>query len=418
MNLMDDLKFRGLIHQCTDSEGLEKKLEEGCIQLYAGFDPTANSLHIGHLLPILTLKRFQMAGHIPFALVGGSTGLIGDPTGRSVERPLNNKETVESWTESIKQQLSRFLEFDDAPNPARVFNNYDWFSSINVIEFLRDCGSRFTVNYMLAKESVQTRLSQGISFTEMSYMLLQAYDFLFLKREYDCSLQIGGSDQWGNITAGLELIDRVEQQKAFGLTIPLIMKKDGAKFGKTAGGAVWLDPELTSPYEFYQFWLNTDDADVISFLKFFTFLDHDRILQLEHAVSIRPEERVAQQVLAEELTDLVHGRAETDKCKIISQSLFRGELHLLSEDDLERVSSGIPTVTLENKEITLLEALLLSGAALSKRQAREDLHAGAISINGQKLTDPDFVVGKDQRLHEKYMVLRRGKKGYHLIKFR
>ncbi|CAM4521894.1 MAG: tyrosine--tRNA ligase [Paenibacillus macerans] len=418
MNLLEDLKFRGLIHQCTDLEGLAKKLAEGSIRLYAGFDPTANSLHIGHLLPILTLRRFQLAGHSPYALVGGSTGLIGDPTGRSVERPINTKETVEAWTESIKLQLSRFLEFDHAPNAARVFNNYDWFASINIIEFLRDCGTCFTINYMLAKETVQSRLNQGVSFAELSYMLLQAYDFAFLHKEYDCALQIGGSDQWGNITAGLEMIDKVLHKKAYGLTMPLVMKKDGTKFGKTAGGAVWLDPQLTSPYEFYQFWLNTDDADVVPFLKYFTFLECEEILEYEEALTNKPEERAAQRALAKEVTALVHGGQEASTCEKASEILFRGELHLLAPDDLEAVSCGVSTIHVDKREkMTLLELLILSGAAPSKRQAREDFQAGAVYLNGFKATDPDLVVGEGQRLHQAYAVIRRGKKSYHLVKF-
>lgn len=415
MKLLEDLQFRGLIHQCTDLEGLEQKLNEKSIQLYAGFDPTANSLHIGHLLPILTLKRFQMAGHSPFALVGGSTGLIGDPTGRSVERPVNNKETVESWTNSIKKQLSKFLEFDNVPNPARVFNNYDWFASINIIQFLRDCGSRFTVSYMLGKETVQTRLDKGVSFAEMSYMLLQAYDFYFLQKEYGCDLQIGGSDQWGNITAGLELIDKMGH-KAFGLTVPLIMKSDGTKFGKTAGGAVWLDPQLTSPYEFYHFWLNTDDADVIPFIKYFTFLSHAQIRELEQSVALHPEKRLAQRVLAEEMTTLVHGGAETEKCKEVSEILFREELHLLSLEGLKALSGVIPTVLVEEEELTIVDLLLKTGAVTSKRQAREDIQAGAVFMNGQKVTDPQTAAGS-QRLQNRYVLLRRGKKNYFLVEF-
>ncbi|TYP74507.1 tyrosyl-tRNA synthetase [Paenibacillus methanolicus] len=307
MHILDDLAFRGLVHQATDLEGLREQLNKGTVKLYAGFDPTAESLHIGHLLPVLTLRRFQQAGHVPFALVGGATGMIGDPTGRSEERPYNTHEMVEQWTNSIRGQLSRFLDFDHPERAARVFNNFDWFRSINVIEFLRDTGIRFTVNYMLAKETVQSRLPLGISFSEMSYMLLQAYDFRFLHERHGCSLQIGGSDQWGNITAGLELISRKDGGDAFGLTMPLIMKSDGTKFGKTAGGAIWLDPDKTSPFRFHQFWLQTDDADVIRFIKYFTFLSKEEIERLEQAVRTAPERREAQTMLAREVTLLVHG---------------------------------------------------------------------------------------------------------------
>lgn len=285
MELLEDLQFRGLINQMTDEEGLRKLLNEEKVKLYVGFDPTADSLHIGHLLPILMLRRFQLAGHQPVALVGGATGLIGDPSGRKTERTLNSVEVVAGWVKSIQNQLSQFLDFDTNENPAIMANNYDWISKMDVISFLRDVGKHFGLNYMLAKDSVQSRLETGISFTEFSYQILQSLDFLKLYETENVRLQVGGSDQWGNITAGLELIRKTkgDDAKAFGLTVPLVTKADGTKFGKSEGNAVWLDPEKTTPYEFYQFWINTDDRDVVKYLKYFTFLSHEEILELEKA---------------------------------------------------------------------------------------------------------------------------------------
>ena len=292
MNILQDLEFRGLINQQTDAEGLQELLEKESVKLYCGFDPTADSLHIGHMLPILILRRFQQAGHQPIALVGGATGLIGDPSGKKAERTLNEKETVAFFSERIKEQLSNFLDFNKEGNPATIANNYDWIGSLDLITFLRDIGKNFGLNYMLAKDTVASRLETGISFTEFSYMILQSYDFLNLYQTHGCRLQIGGSDQWGNITAGLELIRKSEEDaKAFGLTVPLVTKSDGTKFGKTEGGAVWLDPEKTTPYEFYQFWINTDDRDVVKYLKYFTFLSHEEILELEKQVAEAPEKR-------------------------------------------------------------------------------------------------------------------------------
>ncbi|MFB9328963.1 tyrosine--tRNA ligase [Paenibacillus aurantiacus] len=417
MHILDDLAFRGLVHQATDLEGLREQLNTGTVKLYAGFDPTAESLHIGHLLPVLTLRRFQQAGHVPFALVGGATGMIGDPTGRSEERPYNTQDTVEQWTSSIRSQLSRFLDFDHPERAARVFNNYDWFRSMNVIEFLRDTGIRFTVNYMLAKETVQSRLPLGISFTEMSYMLLQAYDFRFLHQEYGCSLQIGGSDQWGNITAGLELISRTDGGEAFGLTMPLIMKSDGTKFGKTAGGAIWLDPAKTSPYQFYQFWLQTDDADVIRFLKYFTFLSKADIERLEQTVRSAPEQREAQSVLARELTLLVHGEEALAGAVRVSEALFRGNVDTLTSDDLADVARSIPTVQLAESSLNIVELLVAAGAASSKRQAREDVQSGAVALNGTKARDANQLVAAADALFGRYVLAKVGKKKYVMAVF-
>lgn len=329
MNLIEDLQYRGLINQMTDEEGLTKLLAEESVTLYCGFDPTADSLHIGHLLPILMLKRFQEAGHRPLPLVGGATGLIGDPSGKKAERTLNEKEVVDLWVERIKEQLSRFLEFKEGDNAAKMTNNYDWVGNMDVVSFLRDIGKNFGLNYMLAKDTVQSRIETGISFTEFTYMILQSLDFLRLYQNEGCRLQIGGSDQWGNITSGLELIRKSEENaKAYGLTVPLVTKSDGTKFGKTEGGAVWLDSEKTSPYEFYQFWINTDDRDVIKYIKYFTFLSHEEIEELNRKTKEEPEQRAAQKALAEEMTKLVHNEKALEQAIRISQALFKGKSKL------------------------------------------------------------------------------------------
>lgn len=417
MNILQDLEYRGLIHQVTDREGLEKQLDAGPVVLYVGFDPTADSLHIGSLLPILTLKRFQRAGHIPIALVGGGTGLIGDPSGRTSERSLNPRDIVEQWTESIKAQLSRFLDFDGVSNPARIVNNYDWLAPLNVIEFLRDIGKNFTLNYMLAKESVDSRLSKGISFTEFSYMILQAYDFMQLHKELNCTLQIGGSDQWGNITAGLELIGRTMGSQAYGLTLPLITKSDGTKFGKTAEGAIWLDAAKTTPYQFYQFWFNTDDRDVIRFLKYFTFLSPEEIALLEKEVAEHPEKREAQRVLAKEVTKLVHGEEAVNSSIRISRALFDGNLQELSAEEIEEAFQDVPSTTVEQADIGLIDLLIAVQAAPSRRQARQDIESGAVYVNGERTTDAGRTLTQADRLGGRYIVIRRGKKNYYLAKF-
>src|SRR5699024_7177677 len=325
MDILQDLNERGLVHQTTDWEGLEKHLAENEVTLYCGFDPTADSLHIGHLLPVTILKRFQLAGHKPIALIGGGTGLIGDPSGRNTERSLNTVETVGYFGSSLRDQLAKILNFDEGSNAARARNNHDWLANLTFIEFLRDVGKHFTVNYLLAKDAVSSRIEDGISYTEFSYMLLQSFDFYNLYKEDGCTLQIGGSDQWGNITAGLDFIRRStpgEDVKAFGLTVPLITKADGEKFGKTAGGAVWLDAEKTSPYEFYQFWYNTDDRDVMNFLNYFTFLDRSELDELEKATETDPGARLAQRRLAEEITTMVHGDDALNRAINISEALF------------------------------------------------------------------------------------------------
>ncbi|MBB5324470.1 tyrosyl-tRNA synthetase [Anoxybacillus tepidamans] len=418
MDLLKELEWRGLINQVTDQEGLEKLLSEEKVSLYCGFDPTADSLHIGSLLPILTLRRFQLAGHRPIALVGGATGLIGDPSGKKSERTLNAKEVVEQWSEKIKEQLSRFLDFEAVDNPAKIANNYDWIGSLDVISFLRDVGKHFGLNYMLAKESVQSRIETGISFTEFSYMILQSLDFLKLYQSENCKLQIGGSDQWGNITAGLELIRKTEEDaKAFGLTIPLVTKADGTKFGKTESGTIWLDREKTSPYEFYQFWINTDDRDVIKYLKYFTFLSKEEIEQLERELQEAPEKRTAQKALAEEVTKLVHGEEALGQAVKISEALFSGSISELTADEIEQGFKDVPSFEYNGAEIALVELLVMANIVPSKRQAREDIANGAIYVNGERVKDVNKVLTKEDRIEGRFTVIRRGKKKYHLIRY-
>jgi len=417
-DLLKDLQFRGLVNQVTDEEGLAKALEEGEISLYSGFDPTADSLHIGHLLPVLTLRRFQLHGHHPIALVGGATGLIGDPSGKKAERTLNTSDIVQNWSDRIKGQLSRFLDFELDKNPAVIVNNFDWIGSLDVISFLRDVGKNFGINYMLAKDSVQTRIESGISFTEFSYMILQSYDFLKLYQNNNCKLQIGGSDQWGNITAGLELIRKSEEDsKAFGLTIPLVTKADGTKFGKTEGGAIWLDAEKTSPYEFYQFWINTDDRDVIKYIKYFTFLTQQEIEDLENEVANAPEKRAAQKALAEEVTKMVHGEDSLKQAIKISQALFSGDIKELTSQEILEGFKDVPSTEMSSEEIGLIDLLIEAKISPSKRQAREDLSNGAIYINGERVQDLTKVISDEDKIDGKFTVIRRGKKKYFLIRY-
>jgi tyrosyl-tRNA synthetase len=419
MNILKDLEFRGLLHQVTDREGLEKELSDGKITLYCGFDPTADSLHIGNLLPILTLKRFQEAGHQPLALVGGGTGLIGDPSGRQTERTLNEAEIVVQWSEKIKNQLSVLLDFEAEKNPAKTVNNYDWLSELTVIEFLRDIGKNFSINYMLAKDSVDSRLEGGISFTEFSYMILQSYDFLNLYKKENCKLQIGGSDQWGNITAGMELIRRSgEEEKAYGLTIPLITKADGTKFGKTATGTIWLDKEKTTPYEFYQFWVNAADADAINWLKYFTFLSKEEVEALEKSMSEAPEKREAQKALGREVTTLVHGKQAYLQAVKITEALFSGNLSELSADEIEQGFKDVPSFSVEEQtDLNLVDLLVEAKISPSKRQAREDIINGAISVNGDKVQELDYLIDKKDRIENRFVIIRRGKKKYTLIRY-
>ena len=416
MNLLEDLQFRDLTYQITDQKGLAQRLQSGPLTLYNGFDPTADSLHVGNLLPILLLRRFQLSGHTPIALVGGGTGLIGDPGGKTEERALNPRETVEEWSAKIKTQLEPFLDFKAAGNPAQMVNNYDWLGPIKVLDFLRDVGKHFPVPNMLAKDSVASRLESDISYTEFSYMVLQAYDFLKLNQTHHCELQTGGSDQWGNITAGSDLIRRTLSKKVYGLTFPLVTRTDGTKFGKTESGTVWLDPERTTPYQFYQFWINADDASVISYLKYFTFLSRDEILELEEETRQRPEKREAQKKLGQELTTLVHGREATRKAEKISRALFYGELQDLEEEEIEQGFNDVPSYRMEEPELSLLDLLVQARISSSKRQARQDISSGAIYINGERCTDMERRMRTADGLHGKYPVIRRGKSKYFLIR--
>jgi len=423
-DILNELEHRGLIQQTTDREGLEQHLKEQQVSLYCGFDPTADSLHIGHLLPVTMLKRFQDSGHKPIALIGGGTGMIGDPSGRSTERSLNETEVVMGFARSLENQLAKLLKFDEGDNAAVARNNYDWLHNMSIIDFLRDIGKHFSINNMLAKDSVSARIEQGITFTEFSYMLMQSYDFLKLHEEENVLLQLGGSDQWGNITAGMELIRRKrdieadEEVKVFGLTVPLITKADGTKFGKTAGGAVWLDSEKTSPYEFYQFWLNTDDRDVVKFLKYFTFLSIEEIEEIERSFNENPGKREAQKRLAEEMTKFVHDEAALEQAIKISESLFSGDLKQLSAHDISTGFKDVPTYEVENAEIGLVDLLVQAGISPSKRQAREDINNGAIYVNGERNQDVQHVLNTDDRIEDKYTIIRRGKKKYTLIQYK
>ena len=413
-NILDDLKFRGLINQATNLEGLEKRLKKGKLVLYCGFDPTAQSLHIGNLLPLVTLKRFQRSNHQPIFLIGGGTGLIGDPSGKNLERPLSDEELVKQWKKKIVQQVSNI--FPDNKNSVIVVDNYEWLSKQKIIYFLRDIGRHFTVPYMLAKESVKNRLNTGISFTEFSYMILQAFDFYYLNQNYHCELQIGGSDQWGNITAGIELIKKKTGQEVFGLSLPLVTKADGTKFGKTESGTIWLDPQLTSPYQFYQFWFNTDDKDVEKFLKFYTFLTEDEIKELELKTKKMPEKRLAQKVLALEITALVHGKKLAQQSEKISQSLFYDNLENLSLLDLKTLFQSVEIKEIpKKKEILILDFLLVIGACSSKSEARRELENGIIKVNGQKV-DLKTKVNQKMALFGQYFIVQKGKKQYYFGK--
>lgn len=414
----EELKARGLVHQVTDETALEKQLNEESVKLYIGFDPTADSLHIGHLLPILMLRRFQQNGHVPIALVGGGTGMIGDPSFKDQERQLNTLDTVKDWSQSIKNQLSRFIDFDDETNPAILANNYDWLGELKLIDFLRDVGKNFTINYMMSKESVKRRIESGISYTEFAYQLLQAYDFLNLYEQEGCLLQLGGSDQWGNITSGIELLRREKEVQGFGLTMPLITKADGTKFGKTEGNAVWLDPEKTTPYEFYQFWINTDDRDAVKFLKYFTFLSLEEIDAIEKEFTAAPEGRQAQKALAKEVTTLVHGKVAYEQAVHISEALFSGNIKDLSADEVAQGFKGVPSYQVqEADDLNLVEILVTADIESSKRQAREDIQNGAISVNGERRQELTDSLTEADKLGGRYTVIRRGKKKYFLLIF-
>lgn len=418
-SLIEDLQWRGLLYQQTDAEGMEKLLNEEKVSLYVGVDPTADSMHIGHIVPLLTLRRFQQAGHRPILLVGGATGMIGDPSGRSTERNLLTEEQIAKNVAGLKAQMERIFDFSKSENGAKLVNNYDWIGKLSVIDFLRDYGKLVNVNYLLAKDTIASRLETGISFTEFSYTLIQGIDFNYLYDHYHVRIQVGGSDQWGNITTGLEVIRKTheEETKAFGITIPLVTKADGTKFGKTAGGAVWLDPEKTSPYEFYQFWVNAADADVVKYLKIFTFLSREEIEALEVSVKEEPHLRKAQKTLAAEMTKLIHGEEGLDQAERITAALFSGDLKSLSVDEMKVAFAGVPSVELSKEDKNIVDLLVEAGISSSKRQAREDVTNGAILVNGEKITDLDYVVDSKDRLEDAFAIIRRGKKKYHMVKF-
>ena len=421
MNIIDDLMWRGAINQMTDEEGLRELTQEKAVSLYCGVDPTGDSMHIGHLIPFMILRRFQLAGHRPVIVIGGATGSIGDPSGRTSERVLQTKEQVQHNVEKLTAQMKRlFLTSQEDQEAVRLVNNYDWTKDLSLLDFLRDYGKHFNLNTMLAKDVVASRLEVGISFTEFSYQILQSIDFLQLFRKEDVQVQIGGADQWGNITAGLELIRKVEgaEARAYGLTIPLMLKSDGTKFGKSAGGAVWLDPEKTTPYEFYQFWLNQDDRDVIKYIKYFTFLEKEEIEALEVSVQEEPHKRQAQKRLAEEVTGFVHGEAALQDALKITNALFTGDVQQLNADEIEQGFKNMPTFESEKVEQNLATWLVDLGIEPSRRQSREDIQNGAISINGEKITDLEHVWTPEQSFEGRFVLVRRGKKKYFLVKLK
>ena len=423
MSLLDDLRWRGLVADCTDPDALGRRLAAGPLTLYCGFDPTGDSLHVGHLMGQLTLRRFQLAGHHPLPLAGGATGMVGDPSGRSAERNLLSREQLEHNVSCIKRQLSRLLDFETRVNPARLVDNADWSAPLRYLDFLRDVGKHFSINVMVSKESVRARMESegGISYTEFSYMLLQAHDFLHLRKAYDCELQIGGSDQWGNITAGTDLIRRTLGSPAWGLTFPLITRADGAKFGKTEAGAVWLDPAKTSPYRFYQFFVNTEDSMVVSYLKRFTLLSAEAIAALEARHLSDPGSREAHKALAREITGLVHGQSACADAVRASEVMFGGGLDGITEALFRDVVGEIPTkdfqgVRLEGAGTPIAELLVSSGLSPSKGQARKDIEGGGIYLNNVRVQEASRATTVNDLLFGKYLLLRKGKRTYAVLR--
>ena len=428
MTLLDELKWRGLYADCTDSDALAQRLATGAITLYCGFAPTADSLHVGNLVPLFALRRFQLAGHHPIALAGGATGMVGDPSGKSAERNLQTPEQVAHNIESVKRQLGKVLEFDAAKtpahNPARLVNNADWTAPMSYLEFLREVGKFFTVNWMIAKESVRARMEDrenGISYTEFSYMLLQAFDFYHLRKTLDCELQVGATDQWGNITAGTELIRKKLGSSGFGLVFPLLTKSDGTKYGKTATGTVWLDPKRTSPYRFYQFFMQTEDADVVKLLKVLTFLPPAEIDALEAEMKANPGARAAQKALARAMTTVVHGDSAFADAQRASEIMFGGGLDGVSEAVFQDVVGEIPTKDLERAKIEggglpLVDAIVHSGLTPSKGQARKDVEGGGIYLNNVRAAEVARMVTTSDLLFGKYLLLRKGKRTYTVLR--
>ncbi|HFR3342613.1 tyrosine--tRNA ligase [Streptococcus sp. A34] len=418
MNIFEELKARGLVFQTTDEEALVKALTEGQVSYYTGYDPTADSLHLGHLVAILTSRRLQLAGHKPYALVGGATGLIGDPSFKDAERSLQTKDTVDGWVTKIQGQLSRFLDFENGDNKAEMVNNYDWFSDISFIDFLRDVGKYYTVNYMMSKDSVKKRIETGISYTEFAYQIMQGYDFYELNDKHNVTLQIGGSDQWGNMTAGTELLRRKADKSGHVMTVPLITDSTGKKFGKSEGNAVWLDADKTSPYEMYQFWLNVMDDDAVRFLKIFTFLTLDEIAKIEEEFDAARHERLAQKILAKEVVTLVHGEEAYQQALNITEQLFAGNIKNLSAKELKQGLSNVPNYAVQAEDnLNIVELLVTSGIVNSKRQAREDVQNGAIYVNGERVQDLDYTLSDSDKIDGELTVIRRGKKKYSVLTY-
>jgi tyrosyl-tRNA synthetase len=423
MNIFDELQWRGLVSDCTDAAELARRLAAGPITLYAGFDPTADSLHVGSLVPLLVLRRFQLMGHHPIAVAGGATGSVGDPSGKSAERQLLTRELLNANIAGIKPQLARWLDFEARANPARLMDNADWTAPVSYLDFLRDIGKHFSVNMMVSKESVRARMEDreaGISYTEFSYMLLQAFDFYHLCKEFNCELQIGGNDQWGNITAGIDLCRKKLGRRVFGLTQPLITKADGSKFGKTEAGTVWLDAKRTSVYKFYQYWINSDDRDVVRYLKYFTFLSRDEIEALEKQHAENPGAREAHRALARAMTDLVHGATATNEAVRASEILFGGGLDGISEGTFGEIVGEVPTKDigrsmLDGVGLPVVELLVHSGLCPSKGQARKDLEGGGIYVNNVREANAQRVVSTSDLLFGKHLLLRKGKRNYVVV---
>jgi tyrosyl-tRNA synthetase len=418
VNILDELAWRGAINQQTDEEGLRELTEEKSVSLYCGIDPSGDSMHVGHLIPFMILKRFQLAGHKPVILIGGGTGSIGDPSGRNSERVLQTMDKIEENAEKLSNQMRKLFKAGDNESGIKLVNNHDWLSPLSFLDFLRDYGKEFNINTMLAKDVVANRLDTGISFTEFSYQIIQSVDFLHLFQNEGVQLQIGGSDQWGNITAGLDLIRKKEgsEAKAFGLTIPLLLKADGTKFGKSADGAIWLDPEKTSPYEFYQFWFNQQDEDVVKYLKYFSFLSKEEIDELAKTVEEEPHKRAAQKALAEEMTRFVHGEEALQEALQITEALFSGEIQDLTAAQIESTFKNVPSSESPKEERNIVEFLVdVTGIEPSRRQAREDIKNGAIRIKGERIQDVDYVVSEKDSFDNRFIIVRRGKKKYFLV---
>lgn len=417
MSIIEELTWRGAINQQTDEEGLKKLVEKKSVSLYCGVDPTADSLHIGHLIPYMVLKRFQLAGHRPVIVIGAGTATIGDPSGRNSERELQTTETIMKNAEAISRQMVHLFDAN-GPNGIKMVNNYDWLKEISFLDFLRDVGKDFSVNTMLSKESVQSRLETGISFTEFTYQIIQAMDYLHLYREHDVQLQVGGADQWGNITAGLDFIRKKEgpEAEAYGLTIPLLTNADGEKFGKSAGNAVWLDPEKTSPYEFYQFWMNQQDADIIKYLNYFSFRSKEEIEEIAGQMEAEPHRRHGQRALAEEMTVFVHSQEDLEEVQVLTDALFSGDVANLSVEQVKNASSAMESVTASKESQNIIDFLVdTTGIVNSRRQAREDINNGAVYIKGDRITDLDYMIDEEDSYNGQFILVRRGKKRWFLV---